>query len=212
MLTVFFYIQLFICLGTCISMFFGILHSVAGQLFSSYLAGVISMVWSFRLGIKAHKVMPSKASVRAMIIYCSWMVGLGFDTLAFFTHDVSKIWSWVDTTLCVVIILGSYLSQKVGEFYKTPTIGQGLQSVLYKITPNILAATKIFIEGAAGMPFFAICMGHGSIGTRFFQMIFLKEESKDDKNRIWLYLTEVANWLTWSLVTAAWLLWFVTKG
>jgi hypothetical protein len=87
----------------------------------------------------------------------------------------------------------------------TDPLVSGFLAVCYVGLPQLTLTYKIFTEGGAGMAGAMLLAGHIGIMTRLGQLWYAINEAGWDRNRLGAALSEIANEVTWILVTVAWL-------
>jgi hypothetical protein len=174
----------------------------------SWLASWVAFLWmNLGLTIRAHRAQPSRVTLQTVLTYVSWTTVISAD-LAVLVWKGSELWDLKDTVTTIFVVLGvvaAYLWARRQGLGITDPIVNGLFAVCFIGIPQVTLAYKIFTEGGAGMAGAMLAAGHVGIMTRLGQLGFAIREAGWDRNRKGAALSELANEITWVLVTVAWL-------
>lgn len=158
------------------------------------------------LAIKAHKNQPSRITRQAVFVYVLWMVLCATLVIVALANDPSA-WDRSETTISVIAALSAIIVIVVallkGLSLSNPMVRSWL-AIALKAAPQVAQAHKLFIVGGTGLAGLAIVGGHMTMLTRIGQLVFSIREASWDKNRWASFWSEMANWLTWVLVTIVW--------
>jgi hypothetical protein len=86
---------------------------------------------------------------------------------------------------------------------------KGLLAIIFKALPQFMMALKIASEGGSGIPMMTIIVGNIGVTIRIGQLLVAIKKMGWDKNLTWIFLAEVANETSWSIVTIVWFYWFL---
>lgn len=194
------------------SLFFSLLHTTQGQSFSLLLLMVAYTVLHLWLALGANKAQPSRVTRQTVFVY-----GLG---IALISSNIGAIiynggyrWSTNDTSTVTLALVGTAVVLAVGGLrgigFKDP-ISKSFLAMLFKALPQFLMAAKIAQEGGAGVPMAAVIAGNVTILIRIAQVWFAIREAGWERNRTWLFVSEVVNELSWATVSVVWFCWYLS--
>ncbi len=192
---------------SCSSQFVRSLVDVRGVSIAVFCLSVLYCGFHIWLGVGAHHAYATRLTFQGMATYSTW----GVLTLAVVGGVIANghyRWSIQDTIIMIIVcVLTMFLAQFC--YWKKKTILdpqiKGLLAMVYKFTPNMFFAWKIFEEGGSGVPGLAICIGHFTISIRVVQVCLMVREAGWDRNRVWLAISETSNEVSWIVVTTVWL-------
>jgi hypothetical protein len=118
------------------------------------------------------------------------------------------LWDIKDTLTAAVVgsaVLLTWLQARRLGLKITDPLVSGFLAVWFVGLPQITLTYKVFSVGGAGLAGGMILAGHIGIMTRLGQLWFAIREAGWDRNRQGAALSEIANEVTWLLVTLAWL-------
>ena len=87
---------------------------------------------------------------------------------------------------------------------------KSLLAMLLKAMPQFIMAFEVTQKGGAGVPAVAVIAGNITILIRLGQIWFAIREAGWDRNRIWLFISETVNEISWATVSLVWLIWCLT--
>mgnify|MGYP001576272430 FL=1 len=159
------------------------------------------------LAIQAHWAKPSRVTRQAVIVYSTWVVLWG--AVLAQTLYRGTPWDTADAITLGLVATGAMVILLIARMYHTgirsPLI-RGYLSLAFKAVPQLSQAYKIVaMGGAPGLGWVMVLGGHATIMTRFGQLFFSFRESKSERNRIGLLVSEAGNELSWIIVTICWL-------
>lgn len=190
------------------SQFFRMLSTIEGVNFAMFATMEVFLGINLYLAIMAHRVQPSRVTRQTVATYAIWTVLIASNIVAILWHGGYK-WGKTDVITFALTGLGVVATLFVARRCRlgvTDPVVKGYLAVFFKATPQLLLAAKILLEGNAGTPVVAICAGHVTILVRLGQLWFSIREAGWDRNRIGSAISEVANELSWVVVTIAWIL------
>ncbi len=174
----------------------------------SWLASWVAFLWmNLALTIRAHRALPSRVTLQTVLTYVAWTTVISAD-LAVMVWKGRELWDLKDTVTvgCEVLgIVAICLWARRRRLGLTDPIVNGLFAVCFIGIPQVTLAYKIFTAGGEGMAGAMLAAGHIGIVARLGQLGFAIREAGWDRNRKGAALSEIANEVTWVLVTAAWL-------
>lgn len=112
----------------------------------------------------------------------------------------------IGIALIEIIIVGLIGKKKNINLYNDPKI-KTILAILFKPVPQLLWAWQIFYYGAKNLSGFATITGNIMIGIQLYFCITSLRTSPNDKNRIWQTVAMLANFISWSFISFAWLRW-----
>lgn len=196
----------------CGSQFWRFLHTpdFKGISLSMLFLAEAYLVLHFQLAWSAHKAQPSRETTQVVISFLGWFVGISVDILAIALNGTYH-WGHNDnTTMLWALALGTIAfitSQQYGQGRKDPRLRAGL-AILFKSFPQFMMAVKAVSEHGNSLPGWAVAAGNATIMIRIYQVWVTIKESPTEKNRRWLFISEMVNEISWISVTATWL-WYL---
>lgn len=164
------------------------------------------------LAIRAHKNQPSRVTRQALTSYVLWVVIVSASIVVMLVRKTGE-WRTIDTVtggivalgIAVTILIARTRGVKLGD----PII-KGWYAVFFKGIPQMALAMNILLVGSgAGLAGSTLLAGHVTVVTRLGQVLFSVKEAGWDRNRTGSALSEMANELSWVVVTIAW---FATRA
>ena len=160
------------------------------------------------LAMRAHRNQPSRVTRQALASYVLW-VGIVSASIVVMLVRKTGHWQSIDTVTTGIVALGVVVTIVVarirGAKLADPII-KGWYAVFFKGVPQTTLAANILIIGSgAGLAGSTLIAGHVTVLTRLGQVIFSVKEAGWDRNRMGSALSEMANELSWVVVTIAWL-------
>lgn len=207
-----FWIQLIGAFVLAGSQFFRLLETTEGQLLSVFFVVVVFMALHLLLAIGAHRAQPSRITRQTIWMFALWIMLLGSNIAAVFINGTYE-WSPNDTRTVLIVLCSTGVVFALARFrgvgFSDP-MPKGCLAIVFKSFPQFVVAVEIALKGGAGIPGLALIAGHVNIFTRLGQIWLLMREAGWDRNRVWLLASEVVNEISWTAVTVAWVIWFLT--
>lgn len=205
--------QLFLLLLVSGSSFLRIIKTTAGQSLSAFIFMEAFQFLQFLLAIGAYRAQSSRVVKQTLFAYLFNLTFLGSNIVAFFING-NYCWgsndNWASTCVLISITVVFLLVTIYKLSFKDPMI-KSLLAIAFKSLPQFIMVFKVIQEGGAGIPFLAVVSGNTLILLRLWQIWFAIRESGADKNRRWLFISEVFNEASWAAVSIAWLCWFFSQ-
>lgn len=206
-MALFFWIQILGAVVFCCAYAHRARFDVAGTSVVQLALVAAFMAFNLALAAGAHRAAPGRSARQAVAIYLVWLALSAAVIVAALSNPAWR-WSaresamlWIAAALCAVVLAGA-------AFRRRPISDPGVHgslAIACKAVPQVLLAWKIQAEGGSGLPALTILAGHATSFSRAIQVAMMIREGGRDRSRLWLAASEGANWLTWGLVTAAWL-------
>ncbi len=203
----FFVLQLGLALLSGGSQFIRMLSTTQGVKISWLASWLAFLVINLALTIRAHFSQPSRVTLQTVLTYSAWTLAIA-SCLALLLWKGTERWDGKDTTTAVMLGLGvlvTWLAARHRGLPLTDPLVHGWLGVCFIGLPQLTLAYKIFTVGGAGLAGGMLLAGHIGITTRLGQLWFAIREAGWDRNRQGAALSEIANEITWLLVTLAWL-------
>jgi hypothetical protein len=203
----FFILQLILALVSGGSQFVRLLTTAQGVNVSWLASWLTFLVINLILTIRAHVSWPSRVTLQAVLTYAAWTTVIAAD-LGVMLWMGREMWDGKDTFTTAMVVGGVLLTLAWGKIRRltfTDPLVSGFLAVCFIGLPQLTLTYKIFTEGGAGMAGAMLLAGHIGIMTRLGQFWFAIREAGWDRNRQGVVLSEMANEVTWILVTVAWL-------
>jgi hypothetical protein len=160
------------------------------------------------LTLRAHRSQPSRVTLQTFLSYAAWTTAIAA-CLGALLWKGNELWDAKDTLTAILVGAGLIITvlwaYRLGLKLTDPLVA-AFFAVCFIGLPQLTLAYKIFSVGGAGMAGAMLLAGHIGIGTRLGQLWFAIREAGWDRNRKGAALSEIANEITWLLVTLAWLL------
>ncbi len=159
------------------------------------------------LAVRAHKTQPSRVTLQTIISYSVWTLMVAADLIVMIAKGTGT-WDVHDTRTAVFAGLGIAVvlsAAKLRNFSIADPIVKGWLAVFFKGVPQLVLAYKFFLVGGGGLAGAAVITGHITILTRLGQLYFSIKEAGWDRNRTGSAISELANEISWILVTLIWL-------
>jgi hypothetical protein len=203
----FFALQLVLALISGGSEFIRLLSTAQG-VNSSWLASWLAfLLLNLGLTIRGHRHQPSRVTLQAVLTYAAWTTVIAA-CLGAMLWKGQDLWDAKDTVTALVVGAGLVLVWLWSRWrdlrLADPMVHAGFAACFIGL-PQLTLAYKIFTVGGAGMAGLMLLAGHIGICTRLGQLWFTIREAGWDRHRRAAALGELANELTWVLVTLAWL-------
>jgi len=204
----FFALQLVLALISGGSEFRRLLTTAQGVNISWLVSWLAFLVINLALTIRAHRLLPSRITLQAVLTYVAWTTMIAACLGAMLWQGM-EIWDLEDNLTALAVALGLIftilVAYRLGLTLADPLVHAGMAACFIGL-PQLTLTYKIFTEGGAGMAGLMLLAGHIGICTRLGQLWFAIREAGWDRNRQGAALSELANEATWLLVTLAWLL------
>jgi hypothetical protein len=120
-----------------------------------------------------------------------------------------SVWDIRDsfTSLVVVVaVILAFVYSKAVSIATLDPIMKGVYSLIFKSVPQLIMAWKVSQMGGKGLNTVMVLTFHTLTLTRIYQISRGTNLNGWDRNRRGLLISEIGNEITWSLVTAAWLM------
>ncbi|MDD5642301.1 MAG: hypothetical protein PHX53_11675, partial [Syntrophales bacterium] len=202
----FFVLQITLALISGGSQFLRLLDTSQGVNVSWLASWLTFLVINLDLTIRAHRSRPSRVTLQTVLTYSAWTLVIAAN-LALLLWRGTERWDSKDTVTAMAVGLGvlvTLLYARVrGLGLTDPMVNAGFGMCFIGL-PQLTLAYKIFTVGGAGLAGGMLLAGHIGITTRLGQLMFAIREAGWDRNRLAAALSEIANEVTWVLVTVAW--------
>jgi len=183
------------------------LTTTQGISLAQYISFCISFIFAFSLAFGSYKLKPDVAMKQVATMLASWsLCGSVLVLVVIFREDY--IWSSFDRAICVTsgsligaVYLWSVLTKKTAG---DPAV-RALVALALKSAPQFLLVPIIIAQGGSGYTVSAILLGHISILSRFIPIVSSWRSGSKDRNKKWLIIEGVFNFLSWSAVTIVWI-------
>jgi hypothetical protein len=203
----FFALQLILAAVSGGSQFLRLLTTSQGLNVSWLASWLAFLLINLALTIRAHHSQPSRVTWQTVAAYGTWTTVIAAN-LALLLWRGTAVWDTKDTVTTATLILGLLLTL-VWAWWRglpyTDPLAHGLVGVCFIGLPQVTLAFKIFQVGGAGLAGGMLMAGHVAIMTRLGQLCFAIREAGWDRNLLGAAMSEIANEITWLLVTVAWL-------
>ena len=203
----FFILQLILALVSGGSQFVRLLTTAQGVNVSWLASWLTFLGINLILTIRAHVSWPSRVTLQAVLTYAAWTTVIAAD-LGVMLWMGREMWDGKDTFTAAMVAGGVLLTLAWGKIRGltfTDPLVSGFLAVCFIGLPQLTLTYKIFTEGGAGMAGAMLLAGHIGIMTRLGLLWIAVREAGWDRNRQGAILSEMANEVTWVLVTVAWL-------
>jgi hypothetical protein len=159
------------------------------------------------LTIRAHVSFPSRVTLQAAGCYALWTVIIASDLVVLLMKG-TDIWRVADTVTAIIVAAGIMVAihwgHRRGHGPGDPIV-HGYLGILFIGIPQITLAYTILQEGGQGLAGAALLASNFSILIRLALLGFAIAEAGWDRNRKGAAMSELANEISWLLVTLAWL-------
>ena len=203
----FFVLQLALCLISGGSQFVRLLTTSQGINVSWLASWLAFLLINLALTFRAHRLQPSRVTLQTVLTYSAWTLAIAA-CLALLLYRGTEVWDWKDTATTVMVSLGglaTWLAARRRGLPLTDPLVIAFFGVCFIALPQLTLTYKIFAVGGTGLAGGMLLAGHIGITTRLGQLWFAIREAGWDRNRLGAALSELANEITWLLVTLAWL-------
>jgi len=202
----FFVLQIILALISGGSQFLRLLTTSQGVNVSWLACWLTFLLINLELTLRAHRRQPSRVTLQTVLTYVAWTLVIAAN-LALLLWRGTEAWDHKDTVTAAAVGLGllcTLLYARLRSLSLTdPMVNAGIGMCFIGL-PQLTLAYKIFTVGGAGLAGGMLLAGHLGITTRLGQLLFAIREAGWDRNRLAAALSEVANEVTWVLVTVAW--------
>jgi hypothetical protein len=207
-----FWVQI-ICAGIiCSAQFVRLLETTEGQLLSLFVSLEIYLCFHIILALRAHRALPSRVALQALAMYWVWFLLIGTNIVALFINGEYE-WSTNDTRTTALVSVGVVTVLVFVTLRSVPLLDPVVMSFLamtFKVLPQIVMAFEVARVGGAGLPGISIVISVFTLSVRVGLLWLSILEAGWERNRTWLFISEVMNGLSWALVIFVWLIWFLT--
>jgi hypothetical protein len=203
----FFILQIVLALISGGSQFLRLLTTSQGVSLSWLASWLTYLMINLALTIRAHRSQPSRVTLQTVLTYGAWTTVIAACLLVMLWKG-TELWDIKDTLTAAVVgsaVLLTWLQARRLGLKITDPLVSGFLAVWFVGLPQITLTYKVFSVGGAGLAGGMILAGHIGIMTRLGQLWFAIREAGWDRNRQGAALSEIANEVTWLLVTLAWL-------
>lgn len=202
-----FIIQICLALLLGISQFIKMLSSTEGVSASMFFYTDIFFGLLFWMAIIAYRKIPGRMARETTIVYATSV--FVYSVLLIETYIRAPVfwemsdWFTSGLVLAGIAAIGTTKTIK-GWDLNEPYLKTGM-AVAFKAIPQLLLAYKISQVGGEGVSGLWILSFHCFTISRLVPLILLNRESKRDRTRKSMLLSEIANEGSWVTVTLAWL-------
>lgn len=201
-------VQLVLTVFFCSGQFWHMLYKGTQNLSMSMVVCMeIFVTINWVLALRGHQADPSRITRQGIVIYAFWVILWGMNLgLALWKHTP---WDQKDIITLGLVAAGAVTILIIAKLHNTGIknpIVRGYLSLAFKAVPQLAQAYKnVVMGGAPGIGWIMVWIGHATILTRIGQLLFAKNEAKQEKNRTGLLISEIGNELSWVVATITWL-------
>ncbi|MDP6574932.1 MAG: hypothetical protein QF755_00350 [Candidatus Peribacteraceae bacterium] len=196
----------FVCIAVFgYAQFCRMLRTTQGVSITWYLTFGGFLLLNLLLMFRANQVKSSRTTRQAIVSYA-------FLTIVVIVHVTTilfkgYVWDGNDTCttflsgllITVIVIVARRCNLKI-----TDAMVKGWIAVSLRTAPQFIMAYKIWTVGGDGIAGAILITGHVTVLSRLGQVLYSLKEASWDRNRIATAMSEIANELSWTLVTVAW--------
>ncbi len=189
------------------SQFFQMLTSAKGISVSWFACWEVFLLLNLVLAVRAHRNKPSRTTLQNILSYVAWATVVALD-LGVMIWKGTGIWSVFDTATIVLTTIGVVTTLAVAHQKRLPIsdpVVKGYLALFFKFVPQVGLAINMLALGATDLKLLPIISGHITILGRLGQLSYAIRERPGDQSRIASRRSERANWISWIVVTIAWL-------
>ena len=189
------------------SQFVQLLYTTQSVSVTWYASWLVFLVLNVAIEMRAHHNSPSKSTHLSIFSYLLWTAVVMLDMSVIVWRGIVR-WSDYDVLTIMIVLAGMIVTLGASTFFKRgifDPIVHGLFATFFKTVPQCIMAYTILQKGREELTAVAIVVGHITILTRLGQLAYSIRVDRQERNRIWSAISEVGNWLSWLLVTLAWL-------
>lgn len=203
---VLFVVQLLCAFGFGYAQFTTMLSSTAGVSVSWLALWLAFLCINLALALNALRTSADRVIRQTVIVYVAWALMAALNLVALLVFGGS--WHAIDTLTGIITAFGAAAVLVVGRRYGLsavdPYVRAGL-AICFKTVPQLTLGWLIFEIGGEGMATFTVISGHITINMRIYQVWLSIREAGWDRNRSAIMLGEIANEISWVVVTVVWL-------
>lgn len=183
------------------------LESVQGMTIVLFVCFELFVLFNLFLAHQAHKEVPSRGTIQALIIYYLWFIVVTVHLIILTSFGKwTRTDSIVMLTLVTLSIIGIIWQRFKGRGLSDP-MTRGYLALCAKSVPQFYLAYCIFKDGGGnGLSAWTVWCGHITVLIRIAMLIISGRKSGWNKNIIGSIVSEVGNQLSWSMVTVLWLI------
>jgi hypothetical protein len=188
------------------SQFLRMLTTSQGVSVSWYGSWEIFLLLNLVLAIRAHRNLASRVTFQVIMSYAAWVIMVTLDLGVMLAKNMG-MWNGRDTVTTICAVTGVAMTLVVASrkhLAITDPLVKGYLAIFFKAVPQLILAYNVFMVGGNGLAAVAIVTGHVTIFIRLGQLFFSIREAGWDRNRIGSAISEVANELSWMIVTIIW--------
>lgn len=182
-------------------------ESVQGMTIVLFVCFEIFILFNLFLAHQAHREVPSRETIQALIIYYLWLVVV---TAHLGILIVFGKWTRTDSVVMLALVIlsiaGIAWQKSRGKGVKDP-MTRGYLALCAKSVPQLYLAYCIFRDGGGnGLSVWTVWCGHVTVLTRIAILIISGSKSGWNRNIVGSLISEIGNQLSWSVVTALWVI------
>ncbi len=165
------------------------------------------LIISTFLALRSYKTSRTRSNLQVVWVYATLIIAVLACGLATVTNkDYS--WNEKESITLSLNIFGLVLIYAIAKSknltFMNPWV-RGWLALVFKSVPQAMLAVAIWSAGGASMPLSAIVVGHVNMLTRIWQIVASAQNSGWDEPKKAVLLAEAGSELTWSIMTAVWL-------
>jgi hypothetical protein len=183
-------------------------YSTDGVILTPFLFVDIYAMFMLTLAIGSHRASPSRGTVQMVIV---WLTGVTIYTVftLVFLFKTTVLWNANDTVNSVFALIGLLGATALVMVRRLslshPDVRMNL-AIAFRVVPQLMLALNVFAsQSSKGLSSVFIICFHLLIVGRIVMAILTIKEFGQDRNRQCLLIAESLGWVSWWLVTAAWL-------
>jgi hypothetical protein len=189
------------------SQFLRMLTTSQGVSISWYGAWEVFLILNLVLALRSHRNQASRVTLQTIMSYVLWLVVVNLDLGTMIAKNTGT-WNERDTTTTLFALVGVatvLIISKRRQLAITDPLVRGYLAIFFKALPQLILAYNMLVMGGNGLAGVTIIAGHITVLTRLGQLWFSIREAGWDRNRLGSAIAELANEISWMIVTIVWL-------
>jgi hypothetical protein len=178
-----------------------------GVSISWYGAWEVFLILNLVLALRSHRNQASRVTLQTIMSYVLWLVVVNLDLGTMIAKNTGT-WNERDTTTTLFALVGVatvLIISKRRQLAITDPLVRGYLAIFFKALPQLILAYNMLVMGGNGLAGVTIIAGHITVLTRLGQLWFSIREAGWDRNRLGSAIAELANEISWMIVTIVWL-------
>lgn len=185
------------------------LYTVEGVSLGFIIALFLYGVFMTSMSIGGYRALPDRKAKQTLFIFGSLTLLTALDVVIIAIGGMYA-WDLNDTVTIASLLIGAAAVMMVRGFprdFASDPITKSQLAIVTRLVPQVLQGSKIFLYGGAGFPGVVLVAGNVGMWLRLAFLFQNWRAAPEELNRRWLLFAELANVLSWGMVTIVWTGW-----